>query len=102
MAGPAVARAEPLGMGGNRQDERGSGSQHARGLLQGPAIVLDVLDHLAGDDGVEGVVRERKLGHVRRDDVAMNTGSKHLECGRSYIGADDLEGTLLEPPRERP
>ena len=80
------------------------GLQHPDELVEGDLVVGDVLEHLGGDDAVEGVVGERQAGGVavdgggqRRARPATSPASRHgreqagdvLELGGGVVEGDD-------------
>src|SRR5215204_6180494 len=62
MTRPHIASAEELRVRGHGEREHSLRAKHAGGLSKCASVVLDVLQHLAEDDGVEAVIFEGKRG----------------------------------------
>jgi hypothetical protein len=88
-------------MSWNRERSDAAGTQHSPGFAQGRHVVVDVLDHLAKYDCVEGPVCERQRSDVRLDDRPANALREDTAGGQRDVRAYDFEAPLLEQPRER-
>jgi hypothetical protein len=89
-------------MCGNRKRKHTAWPEHASCLRESLEIVLDVLDDLAGGDGVECAIRIRKVGHVRQQHLSANTALEHGDRSGRDIRAHNLVTALFEQSRERP
>ncbi len=91
-----------LGRHGGR--EATTGAQHAHHLVDRGHIVLNVLEHLGGDDGIERVVGEREPSPIAAQDTDQPlgrdlTGLDHRRQG--VPGLHDLVGGVVEGDHAR-
>ena len=77
-----------------------AGPQHAHGLVDGgpPRVVVrQIVDREVADDKIEGVVRERKIGHVGgmqfdpvRDTLGIGVRQSGLRGVTGLVGPPDI------------